>query len=87
MGMFIVKMLLWCLATYWIVDKVNKDESSEFKANPWSYVGLTALFGFLCSMAFLLGNQFKFNGNKNAYIISYVVGFVLLALNFLIMFA
>ena len=87
MTMFIVKILLWCLATYWIVDKVNKDENIEFKANPWSYIALTALFGFIPSMAFLLGNQFKFSNKKNAYIISYVVGFVMIALNFLILFA
>ena len=84
--MIIVKLILWSGATYFVVDKSNKVENSEFKANPWSYVALTVLFGFICSMAFFMGNRFKFENRKNAYIIAYVIGFIMMALNLVLLF-
>ena len=84
--MFVVKMILWSGATYWVVNKTNTVENSEFKANPWSYVAITVLFGFICSMAFFMGNRFKFENRKNAYIIAYVIGFIMIALNLVLIF-
>ena len=87
--MIIVKLILWSGATYLVVDKTNKIdeiENSEFKANPWSYVALTLLFGFISSMAFFMGNRFKFENRKNAYIIAYAIGFIMIVLNLALIF-